>query len=251
MVGSIPLYQHDRPNSVQMLISRVVITNNHTALCTNNGSMNAHKTLLDKYSQLSLCTSEHFPNEPSNDLTFLSQEHHVYKDNCQLSYLVTSNDADTPVLPEIMSIELEQFWMEFTGVRNSGTRPVSFVESFPVTVWLTIPAEPEPSAPNGNEVASHQPLQRLTEMSKSKTSVGKRGAVHMSVMVDIGGKVCVQLNHYQYCFIMRLADSFTEMGDTMSEELRRHKELREKRPHHKDLLPNVDTATGMSTTSSL
>lgn len=202
-----PQYQHDRPDSTQVLISRIVVTNNHRSDCSRNGSLSAHKAVLDKYKNLSLYNSTAFPNS-TDDLSLISSGH--------LQYTNQTTEPATDGL-EVMSIELEQFWMEFTGVKNSGSRPVSFLESFPVTVWVALPSE------------------------DIHTDVSNQG--EMSVLVDIGAKICAQLNHYQYCFLMRLADSFTEMVDTIAAENKLHQDLLLKEDREGSL-PVLKSATG-------
>lgn len=247
LLGSVPPYQHDRPDSVQILISRVLITNNHVTLCSKKSSIDAHRALLHKCQALSLCSSRDFPNShlPEKDLELVAAEHFHYATSDRLSYAVDTGDAvEEQSAYEVMSIELEQFWMEFTGVGNAGSRPVSFLESFPITVWLTLP--PEMAAGVEEQQLGHQSLERLTELTKSKQQPSQliSSHKHTGVMIDIGGKICAQLNHYQYCFLMRLADSFSDMADAMAKEAKLHKELARIQNGSTDFLPKLGSSSG-------
>jgi hypothetical protein len=47
-------------------------------------------------------------------------------------------------------------------------------------------------------------------------SVARLGDIHM--ITNIGAKVSVQLNHYQYLFLMRLIDTITSFQDEMEDD---------------------------------
>lgn len=200
--GPVPLYQHDRPDSVQLIISRVLVTNNHWTRCSNAASIEAHKVLLASHQDLSL----HKPDFPGSttDVELITDDHKLYSSSDTVSFLFYEG-VEFP-LPEVVCIDLEQFWMEFTGVKNAGTRPVSFIESFPISLWMSIPP-PASAAPAVN---------RTGEKESSSPTMG--------IMIDIGAKICAQINHYQFCFLMRLADTLTDLGDTIANEAKLHED---------------------------
>ena len=238
---TVPKYQPDRPDSVQILISRAVITNNHTSHCSKKVSKTAHQTLIDKYKSLSINKPE-FPNEDSH-LALISPTHIQYACTDRVCHMAGDTSGENEL--EVMSIELEQFWMEFTGVRSSGNRPVSVLESFPVTIWLTLPSEN--TTPNYREVHHRSESEILTEelMDQSDTVSHPVTSTNMSVVIDIGAKICAQLNHYQFCFLMRLADSFTDMGQLIADEAKIHADLFKKHGDKKAVLDTVDSSSGM------
>jgi len=219
-----PLYQHDRPDALQIIISRVVITNNHLTLFSSNNSKSAFTNLLGRYKRLKVSTEIHqFPNE-EHDMPLLSSQCGEYASESRHAYTTHKDLPHEDTGVETFSFELEQFWIEFTGVKNSGSRPVSFLESFPVTVWMIIPPELKPEKEKRSLL--HEPLKRIGDIihRKRKTSLSKSS--HLCVLVEIGAKICAQINHYQLCFLMRLADSMTAMMDTMAKEENLHSELK-------------------------
>lgn len=165
--------------------------------------------------------------------------HEEYAVRDQVSYMSVGENSvyDVPQSNfEMLSIELEQFWVEFLGVKNAGNRPVSFVESFPIVIWLAQPLDD--SLSDDNKVK-----EKLKEVSGDSIETRNVNEAHMSVIVNIGAKICAQLNHYQYCFLMRLADSFSEMADTVAKEAKMHKDLF----HSKDrpsILPAIESTSG-------
>lgn len=235
----VPYYQPDRPDSLQILISKAVITNNHTAQCSKNVSKTSHQTLISKYQKLRLNSAE-FPNEDSH-LSLISPSHIQYANSERVCHMPDDESHDNDF--EVMSIELEQFWMEFTGVRSAGNRPVSFLESFPITIWLTLPSDNTAST---NIITSQSDSQTTEKMDQSETVSQSVANINMSVVIDIGAKICAQLNHYQFCFLMRLADSFTDMGQLMADEVKMHADLFKRHGDKKAVLNTVDSSSGMS-----
>ncbi|XP_067928602.1 bridge-like lipid transfer protein family member 3B [Watersipora subatra] len=250
VMDRIPQYQHGRPDSLQILISKLLITNNHTTLNSNKTTKAAHTNLLNKCSKLFLSNTKEFPNDSSRDLDLIAQEHRDYAADSRLSHMLQPHEVtETPEPFEMLSVELEQLWAEFTGVKNAGSRPVSFIESFPVTVWLAtpIPSPAGPASVSAKEPSNHLPLQRLSQLPKAKVVENGHSVEdptrHMGVMVNVESKICVQLNHYQFCFLMRLADTFTEMLDMMSEEVSLHKDLFTKGPGETEVIAVLDSTS--------
>lgn len=119
-------------------------------------------------------------------------------------------------LPEVFCIDMEQFWMEFTGVKNAGVRPVSFVESFPITMWMNIPVIDSVDKTSGA---------KLGKALLNGAKVDERLSSHtMGILVNIGAKICAQINHYQFCFLMRLVDTLTRLGKTLADEAKLHED---------------------------
>lgn len=247
---TVPHYQPDRPDSVQMLISRVVITNNHSASCSKNSSKTALNSLLERYNKLTLQGPE-FPSDECH-LPLISADHTQYAESEKVCHMTDENKLGENDL-EVMSIELEQFWMEFTGVRSAGNRPVSFLESFPITIWMTMPSEPSPSsATSSNTNHTHEKMDssessktNQSDAVKDKTGQPDVGSMTMGVVIDIGAKICAQLNHYQFVFLMRLADSFTSMGQMITDEAKLHSDLFDKHGGKEAVVNTLDSSTGM------
>lgn len=189
-------------------------------------SLDSHRHLLERCDKLLIHGSD-FPST-EDDMALVSTDHKLYSQSTDCSYLNYPKPPQEQTT-EIMCIMFNQFWMEFTGVRNSGVRPVSFVESFPIAIWISMPSQPSASQ-----------LQTLKKAdSDAADSTNSSSQKTMSVMINIGAKICAQINHYQFCFLMRLADTLTNMADVMANETKLHEdEFREK------LLAPVSKSTG-------
>lgn len=73
---------------------------------------------------------------------------------------------------------MEPLWADFYGARSlgAGNRPVPFLDAVPVTVWLHM---------NENN--------------------------HINALLHVSNLVSIQINHYQYLFLLRLAEEFSEL----------------------------------------
>ena len=142
---------------------------------------------------------------------------------------------------DIWCIAMDQIWVEFIGVPSSKNRPVSFVESFPITIWIAKPllskkdnndskrVDTDHVAEQSGSVCRHDMadadkctflLGRLDEpfynghngqssgIQQCHKPTEKLADLHF--VLQIGAKVNIQVNHYQFLFLMRLIDTITK-----------------------------------------
>lgn len=142
---------------------------------------------------------------------------------------------------DVLFLHCEPVWVEFLGVTAARSRPVPFVDAFPLSLWVYV--RPRSSQPCGisKPVGGMEAVGKSTRGSRSasvsseglsKTSaVGDRtqesarkgggsgqsskasespeAAVHM--FCHVPSLVSAQLNHYQYLFLLRQLDAVTEL----------------------------------------
>lgn len=127
-------------------------------------------------------------------------------------------------------MSVEQLWVTFvTSSERSFHRPVPFVESFPVTVWLlapwTLPSD-DATLQKNEENHSHpgNPLgmadshsttngENQKEFENNVETVSTVQSAKFHAVVKFGSKINAQINHYQYVFLMRLVDSLVACKD--------------------------------------
>lgn len=131
-------------------------------------------------------------------------------------------------------MSVEQLWVTFvTSSERRFNRPVPFVESFPVTVWLlapwTLPTDDEGSSATSqkneeNHLHHGDPLgmsdshsttngENQKEFENNVEAVSTVQSAKFHAIVKFGSKINAQINHYQYVFLMRLVDSLVACKD--------------------------------------
>lgn len=99
---------------------------------------------------------------------------------------------------DVWCINLEPVWGEFFGARAVGVnKSVPFLDAVPVTIWLHTQLDPN---------------------STLKTNNGKNSPnnADIHVLAHVSKLVSVQLNHYQFLFLLRLAEEATELSTFLS-----------------------------------
>jgi hypothetical protein len=96
---------------------------------------------------------------------------------------------------DVWCVSLDPVWGDFLGARAVGTaKPVPFLDAVPVTVWLHTHLDPNSTI----------------KVEKTVTNADIHALAHISNLVS------VQLNHYQYLFLLRLAEDVSEMVTVLS-----------------------------------
>lgn len=195
--------QRERPHAVQIQASRIVLTNVQLEPKT---SLQQLASTSRSFNDASLFCSRTFPNHVSDMICLPSVfDDHVQK--CADLFFDSSindvlagrrlppngnvnlrnNSLHTKSNRDLWCLHIEQIWAEFIGVLSSPRRPVNFVEAFPVTIWLTMP----------NAQTSHQ------------------NYADFSFLFNISHKIAVELNHYQYLFLLRLIEAIKDTQDKL------------------------------------
>lgn len=195
--------QRDRPKIMQAQISRFSITNIRE-LGTSRADL---AQALSSLQEGSLVFSSGFPAKDG--------------DMCVVTDRILSHVAAADVLPtgqggahtlqspsgvskhalwteprDIWCIKLDPIWVEFFGARSIGAgRPIPFVDAVPLTLWL------------------HGKSDTVNDVGLSAlgaTSVTKTADLH--VIGHVSNLVSVQLDHYQFLFLLRLSEQLTELS---------------------------------------
>lgn len=89
----------------------------------------------------------------------------------------------------IRCVRLDPVWGDFYGARAVGSSPVPFLEAFPLTLWV----QPPTFSPK-------------SEVFNRSLKYGD-----MTVLCHIPNLISVQINHFQYLFLLRVADAVDEV----------------------------------------
>ncbi|XP_069133817.1 bridge-like lipid transfer protein family member 3B [Argopecten irradians] len=155
--------QPDRPEGVQLQVSKLCVTNTHVEDNTGRADLTE---VLNEYNNGHLFTSSQYPNNnnplksvPPHFSTFASGRDNAYMQRYAkelvagqlppgmesqagseaIAKLLKTNTLKRNASFDIWCICADQAWLEFVGVPVSKSRPIPFVESVPVTLWFCMP----------------------------------------------------------------------------------------------------------------
>ncbi|CAK9832841.1 UHRF1-binding protein 1-like [Anthophora retusa] len=189
--------QKDRPKSLHIQTSRASITNVRS---TERSSRADLAQCLNAFQMGQMFFGAEFPNK-SDDIHVLTDKffaHCAGTDNIRYPPPnFTSNSVNELVrqlhrellwteAKDVWCCNLEPVWGDFLGARAVGqNRPVPFLDAFPLTLWCYM------------------------SMSSSKN---KSSTADIHGLAYISNLVSVQINHYQYLFLLRLSEVLSEMA---------------------------------------
>lgn len=194
--------QKDRPRALTFQTTRVTITNVRSLEQSSRADL---AKCVDSFHMGSLFFGSEFPSE-SGDFYIVTQkllDHISAVDNVrQLPSQLDSSSIEALLsqinreflwteAKDVWCISLDPVWSEFTGARTSH-KPVPFLDAVPVTIWAHAYMDPNSTAPRGASPPAHN--------------------AHLHALLHIGHLVSLQLNHYQYLFLLRLAEQAGELA---------------------------------------
>lgn len=136
-------HAEERPTGLQLLISQAVISNCRVgAKCSQVDILNDLQSFISSrhYADMSCYPNEKSDYSPYSNATWLND----YSVNCDQLQNLTRRDKDLysrlkrdKNLPHhIWCVWCDQLWMEFVGVEKANERPITFIDAFPVRLWI-------------------------------------------------------------------------------------------------------------------
>ncbi|KAK6637779.1 hypothetical protein RUM44_008201 [Polyplax serrata] len=197
--------QKDRPKSLHLQVSRASITNVRSI---DQSSRTDLQKCVDMFRMCSLFYNNDFPSS-NNDFSLISQkfvDHFSASDNVRPPpYKITCTDVSElknqlhremlwTEAKDVWCINFEPIFGDFFGARAVGKDlPVPFLEAFPLTLWVY---KESPDA--GNSIPSN----------------GNCANIH--ILTHVSTLVSLQVNHYQYLFLLRLFEEAKEVATYLS-----------------------------------
>ncbi|XP_078033490.1 bridge-like lipid transfer protein family member 3B isoform X3 [Augochlora pura] len=190
--------QKDRPKSLHIQTSRASITNVRS---TERSSRADLAQCLNAFQMGQMFFSTEFPNK-SDDYQVVTDKflaHCSGTDNVRHPPANFTSNSVTELIrqlnrellwteaKDVWCCNLEPVWGDFFGARAVGqNRPVPFLDAFPLTLWCY--------------------------MSMNPSNTEKFSTADIHGLAYISNLVSVQINHYQYLFLLRLSEVLSEMA---------------------------------------
>lgn len=230
--------QKDRPKSLHIEISRASITNVRTLEHSSRADL---AKCVDTFQLGSLFYGADFPSTKSdcNVVTEKFFQHLRGTDNVRpppQPFVVSSiPEIEQKLSKELLWVEakdiwcisLEPVWAEFFGTPAVGNKPVAFLDAFPLTLWVHLKLPNEICKRDKSQDSLKQTITNVTSSNTISTQDGlvseephlKEANIH--VLAYISNLVSVQLNHYQYLFLLRLSEDAAELTSVLAVDSKR------------------------------
>lgn len=207
--------QRDRPKQMQAQISRMSMTNIRETGSSRADLANALHSLQEG----SLIFAAGFPSK-KDDLSVVTDR---ILSHVSAADVVSNRTTPTPanfstssptLLKHVLWIEprdvwcikLDPVWVDFLGARSVGTnKAVPFVDAVPITLWI-----------HGRSTFSEEISSKLDEKSGTDNPLAD-----LHVIGHVSNLVSIQIDHFQYLFLLRIAEEITELTAFMTIDSKR------------------------------
>jgi len=207
-----------RPSSLQISASKISLANYRSL---ETGSRADLATALDKFQQSAMFFGGSFPCN-NTDPSIVCEKFWSHATGTDLvrdqptpnmsPSLAFKRDLLWTEARDVWHCAVSSVWAEFT-VPCSPNRPIPLLDATPLSAWVY--AKPEKGAQP--KVDKDRPSRKLlTQFYGSQEKSQEEVGIHVLALAS--QLVSLQLDHYQLVFLLRLAESLSEMGAFLSSD---------------------------------
>ncbi|XP_045443576.1 UHRF1-binding protein 1-like isoform X7 [Pipistrellus kuhlii] len=174
--------------------------------------------------------------------------HEVYKGN--ITPKLNKHTLKTSAATDVWAVYFSQFWIDYEGMKSGKGRPISFVDSFPLSFWI---CQPTRFALSQKELQTCNQISLNTSQSESSDLTGRwkrkkllkdyysteseplmngrqkssdtflrfssSSDADIHVLVHVHKHVSMQINHYQYLFLLFLHESLILLSENLRNDV--------------------------------
>ncbi|XP_036153213.1 UHRF1-binding protein 1-like isoform X6 [Myotis myotis] len=174
--------------------------------------------------------------------------HEVYKGN--ITPKLSKHTLKTSAATDVWAVYFSQFWIDYEGMKSGKGRPLSFVDSFPLSFWI---CQPTRYALSQKELQTCNQISLNTSQSESSDLTGRlkrkkllkeyystesepltngrqkssdtflrsssSSDADIHVLVHVHKHVSMQINHYQYLFLLFLHESLILLSENLRNDV--------------------------------
>ncbi|XP_062921699.1 bridge-like lipid transfer protein family member 3A isoform X4 [Mobula hypostoma] len=255
----------DKPEYITIQTSDVVATNTrHSPNCKHSDLQMMLKAFKD--CEFFHVSYKEFPKSvDSFDVLQTVFFHHAYEQQINLDRISTQKNLAPDALKtssaaDIWSLHFSQLWLDFEGKESSKDKPFSFVDAFPLSIWVSRPSKAQSSYSTsectanledckssmdhkfnmfsctesfGNGLQDFTATQTLrssegidahlsTQQARARQSNRKDDSeADVHVLVYSTAHVKARMNHYHYLVLLRLKECFAQLQDDLTQDRER------------------------------
>ncbi|XP_028811210.1 bridge-like lipid transfer protein family member 3B isoform X2 [Denticeps clupeoides] len=139
----------DLPRSISVQMSEMVATNTRHSPGCSRSSLESLLSAFQEEAFFSFPSTTSFPRDKDSfPVLHAVFQRHAYEQDTHLHDVyrglvpasLTADALKMPAASDLWALHFSQFWVDYEGMSSGRGRPIPFVDSFPLTLWMCQPA---------------------------------------------------------------------------------------------------------------